>query len=281
MLPYLEHIDSSVLTRYERNLVPTATERSNAASHRKSLESALSASDVLRFFQTGSFKFGTGLRGISDADYFLSLSGSRNFQNVLRAIHTRLNGRYTNTRVVIDGPSVKVVFATRPVYEIIPAFTCGKSGEYEYFAISNARGGYKYTCPEYYNALIDKQNQRLNGKLKGLIRLVKAWSHYNRLGISSIYLEMYVTQHCQKLYSIDFEIEFTNILKALSRYILQPIPDPLGIEDFYPSSTNLNYFAIMQKAQEHSGLIDYLSYNSGLSQKSAVWNSVFNGNFKI
>jgi hypothetical protein len=56
-------------------LTPTSGQVAAAAKHRETVESALAAQmTVRRFFQTGSFSNGTGVRSFSDVDYFASLT---------------------------------------------------------------------------------------------------------------------------------------------------------------------------------------------------------------
>jgi len=59
-------------------LTPTASDRSKASSHRVSIESKLEDTfGLYRMYESGSWKHGTGVRGYSDVDYFVSLKSSK------------------------------------------------------------------------------------------------------------------------------------------------------------------------------------------------------------
>lgn len=279
------YTDTSPLGQYERKLIPTETERANAASHRSSLEAVFSNfTDVIRFFQTGSFKFGTGLKGISDVDYFVGLDKDSPFQKLLTNTYEALKNRYPNTQIKINSPSVVVDFATKPKYEIIPAVFLYKIktnlGNHDVFKIASGNS-YKLTCPEYYNDLIDRENKRLDGKLKSLIRLLKAWSYYNNISIGSFYLEMYATIYCQDRSSINLGLDLERILQQFSVYGCQPIPDPLGIENFYPKLSAAHILYGIQSSIKPYYDAAYTANRATGKMPTTYWNIVFKGNFSL
>ena len=59
-----------------------------------------------------------------------------------------------------------------------------------------------------------KQDKRLAGKLKPLIRLVKAWKFYNKVPIT-FYLELRVTKYAEGRTAIVYDLDIRNILKLL------------------------------------------------------------------
>lgn len=68
-----QYLDS-ITTSY----TPTATQFDAARSHRSSIETRIDVYLGLHeMFETGSLRHGTGVRFYSDADYIVSLKGSR------------------------------------------------------------------------------------------------------------------------------------------------------------------------------------------------------------
>jgi tRNA nucleotidyltransferase (CCA-adding enzyme) len=61
-----------------KRLTPTTAQREAGASHRATVKAALEATlAVRRYFETGSFSHGTGIRGRSDIDVLVSLDDSK------------------------------------------------------------------------------------------------------------------------------------------------------------------------------------------------------------
>src|SRR5680860_832913 len=84
-------------------LTPSATDRQASARHRESVQSALEAKvTVRRFFETGSFSHGTGVRGYSDVDVFASLANEKpeSSYTALTWVMDALSERFPSTVVV-------------------------------------------------------------------------------------------------------------------------------------------------------------------------------------
>lgn len=83
-------------------LIPTANERSKAASHRQTIYSKLDSTfGLYRMFESGSFKHGTSITGRSDVDYFVSLKTSQPTyaSSTLNAVRDALKERFPYTRI--------------------------------------------------------------------------------------------------------------------------------------------------------------------------------------
>src|SRR5680860_55223 len=69
---------SEAFEEFLARLVPTQAQRDAGASHRASVKAALAAKlTVNTFFESGSFSNGTGVRGFSDIDAFVSLGNDK------------------------------------------------------------------------------------------------------------------------------------------------------------------------------------------------------------
>ena len=96
------------------------------------------------------------------------------------------------------------------------------------------------TCPEAHNAYVREADKRLKGKLKHLIRFVKAWKYLCDVPIYSFYLELRITKYAESEKYIDYPRDIARFLALLCRGKLAQLQDPLGISGYIPASaTNI------------------------------------------
>ncbi|MEZ4530531.1 MAG: nucleotidyltransferase [Thermomicrobiales bacterium] len=220
----------SFLTR----LTPTAAERSASAKHRESVKSALEAKfTVSRFFETGSFSHGTGVRSFSDVDVFVSVSGSRPDSSyaTLEKIRNALAERFQVTLVTIDRPAVKVKFALgTETWEVIPAYeaTQDSYGHLIYDIPGASVGsGWIQAAPDAHLTYVNACNESPSrGTGKALARLVKAWKYYCNVPISSFYLEMRAAQHVSSVETYIHVWDICLLLEKLNTHQLASMNDP-------------------------------------------------------
>jgi hypothetical protein len=72
-------------------------------------------------------------------------------------------------------------------------------------------------------------DKKLGGRVRSLVRLIKAWKFYREVPISSFYLEICVTKFAEIGESVACSIDVTRILSLLDRAGLAKLQDPLGI----------------------------------------------------
>lgn len=221
-------------------LVPLASEHAKAASHKNSVKSCMENNfGCYRFFETGSFGSGTGVRHYSDADYFavcksekLKLDSSLTLRKVKEALQTTF---WRTSGIAVKTPAVRIPFGTYASenlevcpcdYQGLIETPLGKKATYE---IADYNCGWMRSSPDAHNAYVKQQDDRLSGKLKPLIRLVKAWKFYNNVPIKSFYLELRVTKYAEGETSIVYDIDLKRIIKLLNDNQLASIRDPMGI----------------------------------------------------
>jgi hypothetical protein len=223
---------------FHARLTPTATEVEKAKSHRASIEAVLKERfDMKRFFRTGSFGNGTSITGFSDVDYFASIPSEKLKQNSgssLAEVRAALAERYPYTDVRVDCPAVVVPFGSLKAEhtEVTPADYVRKSGDYSVYHIPDCNGGWMDASPEAHNNWVDSVDSKLSGKVKPLIRFLKAWKFFRAVPISSFYLELRVTQYAEGESSIIYDWDVTRIFRALDNAQLADMQDPLGISGF-------------------------------------------------
>ncbi len=217
-------------------LTPTEPQRAASAKHRESVKSALEAKlTVNRFFETGSFTHGTGVRGYSDVDVFASLGGGRpeSSYTALTRVQEAMSERFPTTTVVIDRPAVKIKFAGgQETWEVIPAFLTNKGGEGQlvYDIPGPSIGsGWIDSAPDVHLSYVNECNEKPSrGKAKALARLIKAWKYYRNVPISSFYLEMRCAQHVALQTTYIHVWDVCQVLEKLEGHELAAMNDPKG-----------------------------------------------------
>jgi len=92
--------------------------------------------------------------------------------------------------------------------------------------------------PDAHNAYVDYVDKQLGGKVKPLIRFIKAWKFYQNAPISSFYLEMRVAKFASAEKSIIYEYDVKTILCQLRDTELAAMQDPMGVSGYiYPCKT--------------------------------------------
>ncbi len=274
-------------------LVPLTSEHNTAASHKNSVKSCLEKNfDCYEFFETGSFGNGTGVRHYSDTDYFAvckTAKLNRNSSETLRKVKEALQYTFSRTSgIEVKTPAVRIPFGkyksedlevTPCDYQGLIETPLGKKATYD---IADFGGGWMRSSPQAHNAYVKQQDDRLSGKLKPLIRLVKAWKFYNNVPIRSFYLELRVTKYAEGESSIVYDIDLKRIMKLLYDNQLASIRDPMGISGLISAcSTDA------KKADASSKLLTGLvraekaceQRDKNLDNCFYWWNMFFNGKF--
>lgn len=121
-------------------------------------------------------------------------------------------------------------------FDIVPCFYTTS----DFYLIPDGLGNWKKTDPRIDNDRIIEINQKYNGKLLELVRLIKYWNNRKvtiRIGsylLECMILNKYENKEISDIWYID--IEFEKLLMYLSKAILLDVYDPKGMQG------NLNYF---------------------------------------
>jgi hypothetical protein len=216
-------------------LTPSGVETDAAKRHRASIEDSLRATFGLEaFFQSGSFGHGTSIRNHSDVDRFavLPMAAFETDSNiVLRRVAFALAGRFPRTGVRINAPAIRCPFGgtdRNEATEVIPAFEALTVVPNRYL-IPDARGGWMLAAPLAHNDYVNAADQRLGGRVKPLIRLLKAWKYFNKLPVKSFYLEILTAAYASRETSIVYAVDVSRLLGLLLQSQLGPLNDPIGV----------------------------------------------------
>jgi len=231
---------------FHGKLTPTKGESDAAKRHRSSIESCLKSNfEITRFFRTGSFGNATSIRGYSDVDYFASIpckNLKKNSSTSLREVRDVLDTRFPNTGVRVKSPGIEVPFGTdgSETTEIIPAHFIKMEKEYHIYDMPNGADGWMKSSPDSHNHYVRYYDNELGGKVRPLVRFLKAWKYFKNVPISSFYLELRVAKYASGEKSIQYSFDVKKILQILWDNQLAAIQDPMGISGYiYPCSTDI------------------------------------------
>jgi len=148
-----------------------------------------------------------------------------------------LDTRFPNTGVAVDCPAVVVPFGTRrsEVTEIVAADHVGESNGFKVYEIADCAGGWMKASPDAHNAYVRVVDDQLGGKVKPLIRFLKAWKFFRAVPMSSFYLELRVAKYASDEKVIVYDIDVRNVLKMLWDSQLADMQDPMGVSGYIPA----------------------------------------------
>ena len=157
----------------------------------------------------------------------------------LRKVKEALQETFWRTEgIAVNTPAVKIPFGqyASETLEITPCTfiglidtPVGNKGSYD---IPNYEGGWMKSSPQADNGYVKREDERLDYKLKPLIRLIKAWKFYNNVPINSFYLELRTTKYAEGESSIVYDIDVKRVMKFLYDNDLPNIQDPMGISGY-------------------------------------------------
>ncbi len=226
-------------------LTPSSTESQSAKNHRASIESCLKNNFGLkRFVRIGSFGNGTSISGYSDVDYLACLPTDKLKQNSsssLVDVRSALDTRFPNTGVRVSCPAVTVPFGQNrsETTEIVPADKVSDYKEIPIYDIPDCSGAWMRACPDLHNGYVRTIDDKFSGKLKALIRFIKAWKYFREVPISSFYLELRITKYATDEKSILYNWDVKRVLNHLWNIQLATMQDPMEISGYiYPCKTD-------------------------------------------
>lgn len=269
----------------------TPNESEAARRHRASLSGRLASEFGVRaFFRTGSFGAGTNVPRCSDVDYF-AVMPTASFEDSstawLAVVAADLRARFPRTRNIrVDSPGVAVPFgADRSEHtEIVPVIEDGLTREgFRSFWMPDGDDGWMFTSPGAHNTWVGQINTNLEGRLKPLVRMLKAWKYYRSVPIRSFYLEVFAAAYASQEPGIEYGIDLQRLFVLLNRSALRPIADPLfprhRIEATKTENQRLEAMNKLGWAVEWSSLA--VEYGQGGRTRDAFdrWNTLFYGGF--
>ncbi len=184
------------------------------------------------------------MSGYSDVDYLACIPTAqltRTSTASLAKVRNALDTRFPTTGVAVNCPAVVVPFGDKKSEdtEIVVADYIKEEKGYKVYEIADCDNGWMEVSPDAHNAYVDYVDKQHGGKVKPLIRFIKAWKFYQGAKISSFYLEMRVAKYAADEKSIVYDIDVKNILQQLRDHELAMMQDPMGVSGYiYPCKTD-------------------------------------------
>jgi hypothetical protein len=202
---------------------------------------------------SGSFGHDTEVLDFSDLDCLAEfpLHQGKDSSRCLTELAWVLEQGLPDVEVHIDSPAVVAQFGEGQgnTLDIIPARSVSSTHYDERgsqaFEIPNGRGGWRFTCTDLHKAYVADVDEYLGHRLKGLIRLVKAWKYFRGLDVSSVYLELRITQFLAKAFDIPPPVARRNRGVRLIR-----VSESRAVSDAPPSPEPLRYSLTLSYAMQ-------------------------------
>ena len=119
--------------------------------------------------------------------------------------------------------------------EVVPADYLRENNGYKVYDIADGAGGWMNASPDAHNAYVSYINDKHSGKVKPLIRFIKAWKCFRDAPISSFYLELRVAKYAEGEKSIVYDIDMKRVLRRLWDGQLADMQDPMGVSGYIPA----------------------------------------------
>jgi hypothetical protein len=274
---------------FHKKLTPGGAESEATQKHRASIKLCLENNfGLIRFTRIGSFGNGTSIYGYSDVDYLACLPTKQLTSNStysLGKVRDALVVRFPNTEVRVNGPTVCCPFGTTAAErtEVLPADYVWESNGYKVYDIADGAGGWMKTSPDAHNAYVRAIDGKLGGKVKPLIRFLKAWKCYRDVPISSFYLELRVAKYASGEKAIVYDIDMKNIIKLLFDGQLASMQDPMGISGYIPAcSTDAkkqDALSKLETALVRAEKARDAAYKEKISEAFDYWRLLYNYEF--
>lgn len=268
-------------------------EVSTAASHRASIQAKLVESfGATAFFRTGSFGNGTNISGFSDVDYFaviprekLLADSSQTLERIASALRTRFP---LTPNIRVNAPGVQLPFGLDGAEhtEVVPVDETGLTRlGFRQFDMPDRNGGWMFSAPESHNSYVGDIDARLSGRLKPLIRFLKAWRCFRSVPIRSFYLELFAAQYAEGETTIIYDIDVKALLQRLADQQLLAFQDPRFPNDYFwiePGGSETTRQEALSRVQMAAGWAeDAVQWRLAGNVRNAFdrWRLVFNNEF--
>ena len=270
-------------------LTPSATETDSAKSHRDSINDCLKQNYTLKnFWRTGSFGNGTSVSGYSDVDYFACVETKdlkKKSYESLRILREKFEARFPKTSIKVTSPAVTLEFGKEDweKHEIVLADYLKKENGYEIYDIADGNNGWMNASPDAHKGYIKQSDDKFNGKLRALIRFIKAWKYYCDVPIKSFYLELRTTEYALNEKYILYNFDIKGVLIHLKNKNLADIQDPMEVSGLIPACTDAQKITALSKIEtaieRAKKAIDAEVEEKNIETAFDWWNKLFNGNF--
>jgi len=188
--------------------------------------------------------------------------------------------------VTIKAPAVIVPIDPNGggVVRVVPARLAGQTpAGYRIYAVADGVDGWMTSSPDAHSTHVEVLDFELEGKLRPLIRLIKAWKRFRDVPVSSFYLELQCVAHAAGERMIVYTVDIRDVLELLWQEQFADVRDPKGISGFVPA--RLTYagkktaIARLRTALYHVNRAQEAEEVGNIEEAFVYWNRVFHGHF--
>jgi hypothetical protein len=220
-------------------------------------------------FPIGSYARGTMCAGERDIDVVVPFEpyGQTTYwerylhdsSSFLYFVRDQLNEHYAATDVSSKRVAVTLDF-NDIVTDVVPAFPRKGGG----LLIPNGNGGWKSTNPPVHTELINQADQLKRGRLKPMIKLLKAWNIANGHHLQSFHLELMVESMWRSDASIpDWPSAMADSLRVASTWVLSDFKDP------WPEGNSVSQYLSARERDTVVGMLESDAAASAQAQRYA------------
>lgn len=172
-------------------------------------------------------------------------------------------------------------------FDIVPAFFVSSETYIanEYYLIPNGNGGWQKTNPKIDREYVSNINQKCEGNVLELIRLVKYWNKRPTMAtIPSYTLETMVLNFCNAYGCKKWvDLAFLDVLGYISSNIFCSVQDPKGIQGNINTLTYTKMQSVSQRAKsDYNRACEAANYEiNDKDHKKSIdkWKEIFGGDF--
>ncbi|MDY7079098.1 MAG: nucleotidyltransferase [Chloroflexota bacterium] len=272
------------------SLTPGKDELYATEDHRENIKECLNDNfGLYAFFPSGSFLNGTSIRGHSSVDYFASIDNGSipdDSTSLLATVGHALDEQFPHTGVTVRSTSIVVPSGSddQGAIRVIPAKLAGQTrAGHRVYRVPDGTGGWMKSSPDGHSAYITAVDHKLDGKLRPLIRLLKAWKYFRDVAISSFYLELRCTMYAAGEKTIVYTIDSRDVLKLLWDDQIADVHDQEGVSGRVSArlarADRKTVFSKLRAALYHSSRAQEAAAEGNVEEAFQYWNRVFNGHF--
>jgi len=237
-------------------------------------------------FKTGSYARGTICSGQKDVDLMAPLdypTYKDRYDNDSRAflyyVRDELNDRYWATKVSARQVAVTLDF-TSIAADVVPCFKRTGGG----FLMPDGNRGWMATNPRYHAQLIANGDEAHNGRLKPLIRLIKAWNLVNGNHLRSFHVELLVYNMWNgNNIGISQSHNVRSTLGVMSSWVNSSCEDPWNpptrIDDYLSAQEKGTVIRMLQQDAVAAAKAEEYREAGKIEQAFERWNSIYRSTF--
>lgn len=172
------------------------------------------------------------------------------------------------------------------VFDIVPCFrTSTEVNGRDYYIIPDGKGNWKKTDPRIDRKKVIDTNQRFNGRVLELIRIVKKWSNVkNAKTMPSYLLETMVINYCDTVNELSkwIDIRFIDALYYVYQNISNPVYDMKNIQGDINNLSDDDKTTLSYKAySDYQKALDARKFETDCNHQASIakWKEIFGSDF--